>query len=241
MSKEAPKLSALRAVGLVRVSTDDQLLGADAQRAAIREWCSRHKVTLVGIREDLGVSGTADLSQRLGLQGAFRDLVAKDAGILLVAKQDRLSRDPFLSENIRRMVARLGGAVVSADGTANGTSPEAVFLRGILDQVALLERNMISARTKAALQARKAKGLSTCGRTPFGFKREGGRYVPAEDQQRVIAAIYRLHQEGCTFEEITEVLNRDRIPAPPPRPSWKKTFVFRIYQAEMHRRQNGGK
>ncbi len=66
------------AVGYVRVSTDDQSIGLDAQRAALATWAAREGYRLITICEDSGVSGAAPLDRRPGLLSA--DGVANGEG-----------------------------------------------------------------------------------------------------------------------------------------------------------------
>ena len=81
------------AVGYCRVSTDRQELSPAVQEAAIREWCDAHSVTLAGCYTDRGVSGAAPLERRAGLLEAVSELQERRAGLLIVAKWDRLARD----------------------------------------------------------------------------------------------------------------------------------------------------
>jgi hypothetical protein len=78
------------AVAYLRVSTEDQQLGPEAQRAAIEAWAAREGVQVVAWHLDQGVSGGADVEDRPGLVAALR---VERAGILLVAKRDRLARE----------------------------------------------------------------------------------------------------------------------------------------------------
>lgn len=54
-------------IGYVRVSTGDQLLSLDAQRAALKRWCATHGRRLLRAFTDRGVSGGAVLERRPGL------------------------------------------------------------------------------------------------------------------------------------------------------------------------------
>src|SRR5689334_3423603 len=81
------------AVAYIRVSTDDQTLSPDAQRAAIARWAESHGAMVVGESIDWGVSGAAELADRPGLMSAIAAIDAHGAGLLVVAKRDRLARD----------------------------------------------------------------------------------------------------------------------------------------------------
>ena len=52
------------AVACLRVSTDRQDLGPDAQRESIRRWARARGVTIIGWHEDRGISGGADMDSR---------------------------------------------------------------------------------------------------------------------------------------------------------------------------------
>jgi DNA invertase Pin-like site-specific DNA recombinase len=79
------------AVGYVRVSTDEQALGPEAQREALEGWCERHGARLCATFEDIGVSGGTPLEKRTGLNVALDALAEHGAGVFLVAKRDRLA------------------------------------------------------------------------------------------------------------------------------------------------------
>jgi len=73
-------------------------------------------------------------------------LTAQGAGVLLVAKRDRLARDVIVSAVVERLVERQGARVMAADGTGNGDSPEAELMRRIADAFSVYAelRNMRS-------------------------------------------------------------------------------------------------
>ena len=144
-----------KAIGYIRVSTDEQALGPDAQRAALNAWCERHDARLGAIYEDIGVSGASPLEKRPGLNDALDALVLEGAGVLLVAKRDRLARDVVIAAVVERMAQRVGARLLSADGTGNGDGPEDQLMRHLLSAFSEYERLLIGARTRAALRVRK--------------------------------------------------------------------------------------
>jgi len=195
------------AVAYVRVSTEDQKLGPEAQRAAIEAWARAEGVTVVAWHVDQGLGGGLELEERAGLIAALADLKAHRAGSLVVAKRDRLARDVYIAGAIEREVAKTGARVVSADGTANGDTPADAFMRSILDAVAQYERALIRARTKAALGAKAARG-ERVGEIPYGFRLapDGVRLEPDEGEQHVVATVRELHASGLSQRGIVRAL-----------------------------------
>ena len=202
-----------RAIGYLRVSTEDQHLGPEAQRDALEKWSKANGITLVAVYEE-AVSGGADLADRDQLMAAIDTMNDHEAGVLLVAKRDRLARDSMLAAMIERLVERAGGKVVSADGVGNGTGPEAQLMRGIIDLFAQYERALIRTRTTAAMAVKKDRG-ERVGGIPFGFAvgNDGKTLVHHPKEQEVISVITGLRATGLTLKGIVEKLNDDGVAA----------------------------
>jgi DNA invertase Pin-like site-specific DNA recombinase len=193
-----PKL----AVAYLRVSTEEQRLGSDAQRRAIGEWASREAVDVLAWHADLGVSGGRELEDRPALVAALGELKVAGAGLLVVAKRDRLARDVAVAAAVERAVQRCGARVVAADGAANGDGDADQFLRPILDAAAEYERALIRARTKVALQAKRARG-ERVGTVPFGFAVNAvGQLVPDSTEQAVIRRVRDLRAAGLSVRRV---------------------------------------
>jgi DNA invertase Pin-like site-specific DNA recombinase len=143
------------AVAYLRVSTGQQGrsgLGLDAQRAAVQQFADAEGISIRAIFEEVETGKGADaLDRRPNLQSALA-AARKLKAPIIVAKLDRLSRDVafisgLMSQRVPFMVAELG-----AD-----TDP---FVLHLYAALAEKERRMISERTRAALQAKKAAGAS---------------------------------------------------------------------------------
>jgi DNA invertase Pin-like site-specific DNA recombinase len=195
------------AVAYLRVSTEDQKLGPEAQRAAIESWATREGVTIKAWHLDQGVSGGAELDQRPALAAALASLGEHRAGQLVVAKRDRLARDVVIAATIERAAGRVGARVVAADGVGNGEGAAEGFMRTVIDGAAQYERALIRARTKAALAAKRAQGERT-GTVPFGYRLAADRVrlEPDPAEQAVIQRVRDLRAAGVTLREIVEVL-----------------------------------
>jgi DNA invertase Pin-like site-specific DNA recombinase len=201
--KRARKGDGKLAIGYLRVSTEDQRLGPEAQRAAVEAWAVREGVSVVAWFTDAGVSGGLDLADRPGLVEALAALRVHKAGVLAVAKRDRIARDVAIAATIDRAVETCGARVVSADGAGNGDGPADALLRTILDAAAQYERSLIRARTSAALKAKRARG-ERAGEVPFGYHlaADGARLETDAAEQATIARVRDLRAAGRTLREI---------------------------------------
>ena len=196
-----------QAVGYLRVSTDEQALGPEAQRATVQAWAAREGVAIVAWHLDDGVSGAAPLEARRGLAAALGDLRARDAGLLVVQKRDRLARDVVVAAMVERAVRGAGARVISADGTGNGDTPADAFMRTVIDGAAAYERALIRQRTREALRAKKVRG-ERVGGIPYGFRlgADGVHLVRNDEEQRIIAEAWALRAAGLTLAQVRESL-----------------------------------
>lgn len=206
MTTTTPADNPRAAVAYVRVSTDEQHLGPEAQRAAVEAWAAREGVAVLGWFTDHGVSGAAPLDKRPGLAAAL-DAAAAHGADLVVAKRDRVARDTMLAAMVERMVERAGGRVVSADGVGNGDTPEAALMRAMVAAFAEYERALIAARTRAALAAKRAKG-ERVGSVPYGSKlaADGCTLAPVEGERAAIDAARELRASGLSLRAVADAL-----------------------------------
>lgn len=189
----------IAAVALLRVSTPDQLLGLSAQKAAIIAFAAREGIQVLAWHAEQGSGGTP-FARRPVLQAALSNVLALKADALLVAKRDRLSRDPLTALLAERAIGP--ARVLAADGN-NGHDPGAKLMRSVLDAVAEFERSMISIRTKAALAARKAAGGEHRGGRVKGQVDTRPRKPRSDKGQRRIQRLDPRRWDGETVSEQT--------------------------------------
>jgi DNA invertase Pin-like site-specific DNA recombinase len=223
----------MRAVAYLRVSTDEQSAsgaGLHAQLDACRAHASRLGWDLAGPFADEAVSGAAPLDRRPAMIDALAELGPGD--VLLVAKRDRLGRDPIAVAMIEAAVARKGGRVVSAAGEGtDGDDPTSILMRRMVDAFAEYERLVIKARTRAALQAKRRRGERTGG-IPFGhdLAEDGIALVENPRELEALVVIRRLKAEGLSLRGIAAELDRLGIPPKQGGPAWKHTAVKKLLQ-----------
>ena len=195
------------AVLYLRCSTREQAesgLGLEAQEAACRTFCDRNGLAVGSVFRDEGISGAKDFTERPGLCAALGSLTTGKAQRLVVMRLDRLSRDPLTLLTIERLLDTNDCKVMSAHGEGTGSDdPSAILMRRILAAVAENELRLISLRTSAALQAKKARG-ERLGRPPYGTAVECGTLVPGTNFGRVLQ-IVRLRADGRTLKEVASL------------------------------------
>jgi DNA invertase Pin-like site-specific DNA recombinase len=196
------------AVAYIRVSTARQGrsgLGLEAQQAAIQRFCETEGFKVMAERVEVETGKGADaLDRRPELAAALAEAKRRKCPVL-VAKLDRLSRDVafiagLMAQRVPFIVAELG--------------PDAdPFMLHIYAALAEKERRLISARTKAALQAAQARG-KRLGRN--GAERLAPAYK-AEGQARAVELapiIKEVRAAGASsLRQIAVGLNQRGIPA----------------------------
>lgn len=192
------------AVVYLRVSTEDQKLGPEAQLDECKRFAESIGIQIDAIHTDHGVSGAAPMEKRDALMDALNDLAEGD--ILLVAKRDRLARDVMMASTIEHIVAKKHARIVSADGVDCSDDPSAKMIRQILDVFAEYELAMIRMRTRAALRAKRKQGKRN-GTVPFGYSaNEDGVLTKNHDEQKTLALIYKLKDQGLSLRKIADHL-----------------------------------
>jgi DNA invertase Pin-like site-specific DNA recombinase len=226
-----------KAVAYTRVSTADQTLGLEAQAEQIASYCEREGIELLATFTDHGISGGAPIDKRPALPEAVDATKELGAGLLLVAKRDRLARDVVIAALVTQQVECNGAQIRSADGVANEDTPEGGLLRGILDSYAEFERGKIALRTRQALAVKRSKG-ERLGSIPYGQQvAEDGVHLednPAE--LRAIAVAVELREEGLSFNAIGRALDAAGH-APRGGGSWHHQTVVNIIRAEAARQK----
>lgn len=214
-------------ISYLRVSTQRQGasgLGLEAQRETI----ARHTAHMQGrlVREYVEVE-SGRKNDRPELQAALAD--AKRIGaVLVVAKLDRLARDAHFL---------LGIMKAGVDFVACDNAHANRLTLGILAVVAEEEARAISARTREALAARRARGLPLGWAIP-GRREDLARAVTSATVGRIAAAdafaarigprLLALRKQGLTFRKIAEELNELGVAPPRPGGRWHDTSARNV-------------
>ena len=205
----------MKAVSYLRVSTAAQGrsgLGLEAQRAAVEEFCRQRGVTLLAEYIEVESGSHAERPQL----AAAVTLARLTGATLLIAKLDRLSRNAAFLLTLRDS----GTEFVAVD------MPDANSVTvGIMAVIAEEERRAISARTKAALGAAKARGVRLGNPNGAAALRRAGKGTEAaleavrgNAQRRSVAlaaTLAEIRSEGAaSLTAMARALNERQIRTP---------------------------
>lgn len=188
-----------------RVSTDEQHLGPQAQLDAIQRWGASDMDFC-----DIGVSGSLKLCNRPEGGKMLASLSAGD--VVVIAKLDRLFRSTADAAATMDDWCKRGIKLVSIAEGFDFTSPMGKFMSSVMAAFAELERDMIRARTKAALGALTRQGRKL-GKAPYGYTRSGGQYLDHPSEQATLKLMLECRAAGMMPLAIAKKLDGMGIPA----------------------------
>jgi DNA invertase Pin-like site-specific DNA recombinase len=190
----------MRLIGYARVSTDAQGVsgnGLEAQEASIRQYASNGVHEIIGMVVEVASGGKTD---RPLLAGALEALRKGEADGLIVSKLDRATRSLRHFTELVEVAKKRKWSLIVVEGGFDMTTPTGRAMAGMLAVFAELERDMISTRTREALEAKK--------------RRQGGKLKgnKASANPVVVARICELRKTGFTYRAIAGDLESRGIP-----------------------------
>jgi site-specific DNA recombinase len=217
-----------RAIGYVRVSTDEQAregISIEAQEDRITALATAKGWSLVEIIKDAGYSGKN--LNRPGAKGLVDACQQGSVDVVIVFKVDRLTRrQRDLWQLLEEVFEANGVGFVSVTEAFDTTTAAGKAFLGMIGVFAQLERDLVSERTREALIHKKTKG-EWVGRQPTGFRmNERGRLEEDPDALKLIARARRLRRRGASFGSISRALEMP------------KTTVYRLVNANLRNRNH---
>jgi DNA invertase Pin-like site-specific DNA recombinase len=213
-----PRHQPTKIVGYLRTSTEDQLLGIDAQQDRLRDIARRNSCDIDQVFTEHESGGDND---RPELDRAIR-LARRLRATLVVAKLDRLARDQqFLMKLVDGNVPIIFGDLEDVDVT----TPEGRMMLQVFGTFAEFERRRIGSRTREALKVLKARGVPLgasnpkCRNLTPEARAEGSRSSArasrtraVEEQSDVAAIAAAKRAEGLSLRRIAAHLNAEGYP-----------------------------
>ena len=219
----------MKVIAYYRVSTKKQGesgLGLEAQKNTINQFLASSPYELVSEYVEIE-SGRKTDKRRPQLRAALEQC-ERESATLMIAKLDRLTRNVgFLTTLLDRQVPIMALDMPNLQDPAMSR-----FILQLMANVAELERAQISERTKKALAARKARGMSLGSPTPANGAQAGG-LVTADQANEFASQVYPVIQElkkfGCaTLAKIAQGLSARGIATATGKKAWSISAVRNV-------------
>ena len=209
------------AFAYLRVSGKGQV-GGDGfprQEGAVRAYAKRHRIEIVRVFKERGVSGATDLEDRPALLEMLEALAANGTRLVLIEKLDRLARDLMVQETIIGDLRKRGFDLVSAtEPDLLQNDPTRILMRQIFGAIAQYEKAMLVAKLRGARQRVKAKRGRCEGRKPYG---------ETDAEKVIVDRIQQMRSSGMSYRDIADTLTREGVPSRLAK-RWHTTQVQRI-------------
>lgn len=197
-------------VAYYRVSTLKQGqsgLGLEAQKVAVTEYLNGGEWSVVAEFQEIETGKGANALDRRPQLRAALELCRKQGATLIIAKLDRLARNVHFVSGL----LETGVEFVAADmPSANKVM---IQMHAVMSE---WERDQISARTKAALAAAKARGVQLGKAGPANLKRHILERTADADEfaQKIAGVLNGLQSSGLTQRAMVEQLNLSGVKTP---------------------------
>ena len=205
------------AVLYTRVSTEEQSVNGvslEDQKERLLSYCKMKGLEPVHIIQEKGVSAAKPLATRPGGQELLQIVKKGDVEHVIALKLDRLFRDAADALNVTQTWDKDGVALhlVDMGGQAiNTASAMGRFFLSMMASFAELERNLISERTKAAMEYKRSH-RETYGPPPFGFRKVENNLVEDKIEMEIIKRVKKWREQGQTLMKIADTLNKKNVP-----------------------------
>ncbi len=205
-----------KAVIYCRVSTAGQVeqgVSLEAQEERLRAYCQMQGLDIEAVLIEEGVSATKPLHARP--MGSKLVAMVKDGTVqhVVALKLDRLFRSSVDALSVTNEWDKAGVALHLVDMGGQSINTASAMGRMMLTMMAgfaQFERDLISERTAAALQHKKAHD-KVYGPVPFGKDRNGDELKANEDELSILEKIRLWRGQGLSYWKIAAKLNAHGI------------------------------
>ena len=200
-----------RAAGYIRVSTAEQSLkglSIETQEEAIRNYCKEHKMKLVDVYIDRGITARKSLHKRVDFMRMMSDVESKKINHIVVLRLDRFFRNVYDYHKMMNEYLTPNGCDWSAvkeqytTATTNGR-----LMINLRLSIAEQECDTDSDRIKDVFANRVKNGFAITGALQIGLKIVDHRVVPDEEMTHIIKDIFDEFEKCNSIRKTMEIVN----------------------------------
>jgi site-specific DNA recombinase len=205
----------MRLLGVVRLSDlTDETTSPERQLDKIETYARLHDHELIGVAEDLDVSGAVPPDERPQLGPWLKRLDEWDA--IAVARFDRLSRSVKDFANFCDWLDNNGKVLICLDPQIDLSTPSGRSFAQMLSVFAEFERGMIAARVRDSYKTARENGRYAGGQQTFGYRpvklAKGWGYEPDPEYGPVVAQMADRLLASQSLNVIARWLNKAGVP-----------------------------
>jgi DNA invertase Pin-like site-specific DNA recombinase len=209
------RLRNMRVVGYVRDGPVQPPPGQDAPEERIRALAATRGWEVVTVIHDQGAR--CPDSPGDGLAAAL-GVLARDADALAVTTLEDLARSPVKAADLLEQFRENGWVLILADGGADVVTSAEEMIRDVRTWHDTQRRRRISARTREAIERKRAAGV-----------RVGG---PRRCPDAILDRVLQLRDAGARQAEIAEAMNKAGLPTPGGGIHWWPSHVSRLLKTQ---------
>jgi len=226
----------MKAAIYTRVSTDVQaeveFNSCATQESKIMSFiASQDKMEVFKVYSDQGYTGAN--TDRPALKNMLADIQQGKIDIVISYKIDRLTRSPKDFYQLIEIFERYEVSFLSITERFDTSTPSGRLLRNIMLTFAQFERELISERIRDKILEKARKGMWSCGRAPFGYKKEDKKLVIEPREAGMVRMIFEdfiaSHSIFAIYKKLKEnkMFNRSGLPV-------SKTALDSILKGVVH-------
>lgn len=228
-----PSKKKTRVAAYVRVSSEKEaaLNSIENQTLAYAELIARNPHwELVGIYEDIGISGT--LECRPQFQRMLEDCRSGKIDLIITKSYTRFARNTVVLLNTLRELKELNVNVRFENDNIDSFSQNGELLISLLGAYAQAESFSASENQRWRIKKMFESGLLPCGKR-LGYKLKAGRLIIIPEEAEIIKSIYSDYVSGMGYIAIAKKLTNQEIKNPKG-DCWKKSYIRSILQNEKY-------
>lgn len=203
----------------------DESESCETQHAYCEQLAHKKGYKILASYADKAVSGAEEDRPQM-----WEAIERAKGGVLMVYKPDRLARNVYLMEMIRRAVREVGGRIEAVQGDVDGEGIEQDMIRQVLSTFSEYERKIIAKRTSHAMRQHQRNGRRMGRFCPYGWEQDPNdprRMLPVPAEVAAVDRVNELRTQGKRLADIVRVLNEE-MPDVCRKGKWCSKTVYKI-------------